>query len=29
MEKDIYVKIYTKDNDNILVLEGKEEMNED
>lgn len=29
MEKDIYVKIYTKDNDNILVLEGKEEMNKD
>lgn len=28
MEKDIFLKIYTKDN-NILVLEGKGEMNED
>lgn len=29
MEKDIFLKIYTKDNNNILVLEGKGEMNED
>ena len=29
MEKDIYLKIYTKDNNNILVLEGKGKMNED
>ena len=29
MEKDILLKIYTKDNNNILVLEGKGEMNED
>lgn len=29
MEKEIFLKIYTKDNNNILVLEGKGEMNED
>ena len=29
LEKEIFLKIYTKDNNNILVLEGKGEMNED
>lgn len=29
IEKDIFVKIYTKDNNNILVLEGKGEKNKD
>ena len=29
MEKDIFLKIYTKDNNNILVLEGKGKMSED
>ena len=29
MEKDIFLKIYTKDNNNILVLEGKGKISED